>query len=101
MQKESTVFFKTDGKKSYDLKINFISIPKMKVYIKIEDTIIDSFNINSLSSVQKIIHIKSQLINEKISKISILVEKCWSPSYVFNEIPNYPLGVGIEQIEIL
>jgi len=100
-QKEAFVFFKTDQKKSYNLKINFVSIPKTKVYVKIENTVIDSFNINSLSYLQKMIQIEPNLIKEKISKISIIVEKCWSPSYVFNEIPNYPLGIGIEQIEIL
>ncbi|AJM91257.1 hypothetical protein [Nitrosopumilus piranensis] len=99
-QKEAYVYFKIDEKKSYTLKINCISIPKTKVCVKINNIVIDAFNINSLSVLEKNVKIKSDLVEDKILKIAIIVEKCWSPNYIFEEIPNYPLGIGIEKIEI-
>lgn len=100
-QKNASFYFKTDLKKPKTLVIELISIPKITGQIKFENTVIGKFSLNTFSEYKKTIKIDPELITQKISKVTILVDYCWLAGYVYKEIPDFPLGVGIKSLELV
>ena len=100
-QKEGEFYFKIDSTKKVTLKIQFTSIPKISGKIKLEEKIIGEFSLSSFKEKKILVKIDSSLIEQKISKIKISVDKCWNMHHIYELFPNYPLGVGIKHIEIL
>ena len=99
-QKDASFYFKTCEKKPLTLTINFVSIPKVIGYVKFENSKIGEFSCSTFSERQLIFKINADLITQDISKVTISVSRCWSASYVLNDIPDFPLGAGIKSIEI-
>ena len=99
-QKKASFYFLTESKKIKKLKFVMLSIPKISGYVKFEDKVVDRFSIPTLTEYKKIIEIEPELIHNKVSKVSIIVDKCWSPNYLDNNLPNFPLGVAIQSIKM-
>jgi len=97
-QKVASFYFRTDQSKDYNFKIDLVSIPKVSGSIKIEEQIITSFNMGTLGKKTVEIIINQKMIKEKISKISIHIDKCWFPNYLDLNIADFPLGVGITKM---
>ncbi len=100
-QKEGEFYFKIDNTKNAMLEIQLISIPKISGKIKLEEKIIGEFLLSSFKEKKLVVKIDSNLIEQKISKIKISVDKCWNMHHIYELFPNYPLGVGIKYIEVL
>lgn len=99
-QKKTSIYFSTKEKKKLNLSINFLAIPKISGQIKFEDKIIDNFTISTLTEYKKTICVNSELITNNISKVTIIVDKCWSANYLDNVLPNFPLGIAIQTMEL-
>jgi len=97
-QKDAAFYFKTTEKKPLTLVINLVAIPKVNGYIKLEDVKIGEFSCSTFSENKLIFKINPEIITQDISKITISIEKCWSARYVIEDIPDYPLGVGIKSM---
>lgn len=97
-QKNATFYFKTTEKKPLTLVMNLVAIPKVNGYIKLEDAKIGEFSCSTFSENKLIFKINPDLITQDISKITIYTEKCWSARYVLEDIPDFPLGVGIKSM---
>jgi len=100
-QKEAEFYFKINMNQNVTLKIQLISIPKISGTIIIEEKPIGKFSLSSFEEKKLVVKIDSNLIEQKISKIKISVDKCWNIHHIYELFPNYPLGVGIKHIEIL
>ena len=100
-QKEAEFYFKIDNARDVMLEIQLIAIPKISGTIKIEERIIGKFSLSSFKEEKFLVKINSNLIEQKISKIKISVDKCWNIHHIYELFPNYPLGVGIKHIKIL
>jgi hypothetical protein len=99
-QKKSTIYFKTKEKKDLTLDINLFAIIKISGHIMFEEKIIDKFLISTLTEYKNSICIDSDWITENISKITIIVDRCWSANYIDSKLPTYPLGVGIQSMNL-
>jgi len=99
-QKDASFYFKTDEKKPLALTIDLVAIPKINGHVKFEDVKIGEFSCSTFSERQLIFKINPEIITQDVSKITISVDRCWSASYVLNDVPDFPLGVGIKSIEL-
>ena len=92
-QKIAAFYFKTEQKKNYRLLIDFFTVPKINGQIYFEEKPLTSFKISTLSQKKISVECSAKIIQEKISKIIIKIDKCWFPKYLGEEFPNFPLGV--------
>ncbi len=99
-QKEAEFYFKIDKNQNNILNIELISIPKISGKIKIENQTVSSFSIGTFETKNIKVKIDPNLIQTDISKIRILVDKCWNINHIYKLFPNFPLGVGIKSIEL-
>lgn len=98
-QNNTSFYFKTDETKEYMLKMDLLAIASISGHIKFEKEIIHSFSFPTLTEHKLSLIIKAELVTNKISKITILVDKCWSPHFLDKDLPDFPLGIGIRLIE--
>ena len=99
-QKEAEFYFQINKHEQKNLNIELVSIPKISGKIKIDNKILDNFTIGSFQTKQIKIKINLNQIQNDISKISIIVDKCWNINHIYKLFPNFPLGGGIKSIKI-
>lgn len=99
-QSETSFYFSTNDARKYTLKMDLLAIASISGHIKFEKEVIDSFSIPTLTEHQISLAIKPELVTNEISKVTITVDKCWSPHYLDKDLPDFPLGVGIKSIEL-
>ena len=97
-QKEAEFYFRIKKDQNSTLKINLVSIPKMSGKILFENKIVQKFSLASFSEKEISLIVKNEWIEHEISKIKILVDRCWNIHHIIKIIPNFPLGVGIKSI---
>jgi len=99
-QKEAEFYFQIDKHEQKNLNIELISVPKISGKIKIENEILNDFTIGSFQTKQIKIKINSNQIKNEVSKIRIIVDRCWNINHIYELFPNFPLGVGIKSVKI-
>ena len=100
-QSNTSFYFVTKDTREYTLDMNLIAIASVSGHVKFEEKIIHSFSISTLTERKISLRIKPELAINKISKITISVDKCWSPHFLDKELPDFPMGVGIRFISLL
>ncbi|MDE1844243.1 MAG: hypothetical protein KGI10_02810 [Thaumarchaeota archaeon] len=99
-QKNGSFYFKTKKGHDYNLIIDVLSIPKTSGKIFVEKTMISSFKINTLTKHRIFVKIDPSLIQGITSKISIVIDKCWTPNYLDDKLPDFPVGIGVLRISL-
>tara|TARA_B110000495_G_C23016727_1_gene602381 strand:+ start:929 stop:1591 length:663 start_codon:yes stop_codon:yes gene_type:complete len=99
-QKEAEFYFQINKHEQKNLNIELVSIPKISGKIKIDNEILDDFKIGSFQTKQIKIKINPNQIQNDVSKIRIIVDKCWNINHIYKLFPNFPLGVGIKSVKI-
>lgn len=97
-QNVATLYFPTKIGKSLKINAELLAIPKISGTILFENDPIRTFSIPTLTSFKIELNVEQNLVKKSISKITIMVDKCWSPAYLDPKLPNFPLGVGIKSI---
>ena len=100
-QSNTSVYFVTKDTREYTLYMNLIAIASVSGHVKFEEKIIHSFSIPTLTERKISLTVKPELVINKISKITISVDKCWSPHFLDKELPDFPMGVGVRFISLL
>ncbi len=100
-QSNTSFYFVTKDTKEYTLDMNLLAVASVSGHVKFEEKIIHSFSIPTLSERKISLMIKPELVINKISKITISVDKCWSPHFLDKELPDFPIGVGVRSISLV
>lgn len=99
-QKKGTFYFKTKKGQDYNLLIELLAVPKISGEVFIENTKIASFKINTLTKHRIFIKIDALLVKGPVSKISIITDKCWTPNYLDDKLPDFPVGICVLRISL-
>ena len=94
----ASFYFKTPTIREYTIEINLLGIVSVSGDIKINGKKMKQFSISTLTDQKIIIQIGSEVITNEILEIQISVDRCWSPHFLDNKLPDFPLGVGIKSI---
>ena len=99
-QKNGSFYFKTKKGQGYDLIIEVLAIPKTSGKVFVEKTMITSFNINTLTKHKIYVKIDPSMIEGSTSKISIVIDKCWTPNYLDAKLPDFPMGIWVSKVSL-
>lgn len=99
-QNNTSFYFMTESVKEYTLEINLLAVASIAGHINFEGKQIHSFSIPTLTEHKILLVIRPELITNKVSKITISVDKCWSPNFLDKGLPDFPLGVGITSMSL-
>lgn len=99
-QKNGSFYFKTKKGQNYNLIIEALAIPRISGKVFVENTMILSFKINTLTKHRIFVKINSLLIKGPVSKISIVTDRCWTPNYLDDKLPDFPMGIWVSRISL-
>jgi hypothetical protein len=99
-QGEASFYFPTTINEKHLLRISLLSIPRVSGIVKFEEKMVQRFSISALSDYDVDIEIKPDYVHETLSRISISVDRHWSPKYLDKNVQDLPLGVLIKSMRL-